>query len=289
MAMQLPDYNAPSVLAAVLDEHGFGMQKKFGQNFLINAYIRQELVSALGLSAGNSVWEVGPGLGSMTSLLLETGADVTVFEIDRGFVQLLTSYFGSHQSFHLIEGDVLKTWKAEYDRQAPDAFFGNLPYNIAAKLIAATIEAECFFDCMVITVQKEVGLRMTAAPGSADYSSFSVLCQWAYDVEPIRDIAPAAFWPKPNVESRALRFTKKQSPQPVRDARLFLSLVRGLFSARRKTVKNNLSTLLAARGKKTPPAEALLKEASIDPVDRAESLTVYDFIRLSDIVAGCDE
>ena len=287
--MKLPDYNAPSALAAVLDEHGFGMQKKFGQNFLINAHIRQELISALGLSAGTTVWEVGPGLGSMTSLLLESGADLTVFEIDRGFVQLLTSYFGSYHSFHLIEGDVLKTWKAEYQRHAPKAFFGNLPYNIAAKLIAATIEAECFFDRMVITVQKEVGLRMTAAPGSADYSSFSVLCQWAYDVEPIRDIAPAAFWPKPNVESRALRFTKKQSPQPVRDTRLFLSLVRGLFSARRKTAKNNLSTILAARGKKTLSAESLLKAAEIDPSARAESLTVYDFIRLSDTLAGCDE
>lgn len=285
----LPDYNAPSALAAVLDEHGFGMQKKFGQNFLINAHIRQGLVSALGLSAGNTVWEVGPGLGSMTSLLLEAGTDVTVFEIDRGFVRLLTSYFGSNPLFHLIEGDVLKTWKAEYQRYAPDAFFGNLPYNIAAKLIAATIESECFFNCMVLTVQKEVGLRMTAAPGSADYSSFSVLCQWAYDVEPIRDIAPAAFWPKPNVESRALRFTKKQSPQPVRDARLFLTLVRGLFVARRKTVKNNLSTILAARGKKTLSAETLLKDARIDPAARAESLTVYDFIRLSDILAACDE
>ena len=282
----LPDYNAPSALAAVLDEYGFGMQKKFGQNFLINAHIRQGLVSALGLSAGNTVWEVGPGLGSMTSLLLEAGTDVTVFEIDRGFVRLLTSYFGSNPLFHLIEGDVLKTWKTEYTRQVPDAFFGNLPYNIAAKLIAATIEAECFFNRMVITVQKEVGLRMTAAPGSADYSSFSVLCQWAYDVEPIRDIAPAAFWPKPNVESRALRFIKKQSPQPVRDARLFLTLVRGLFGARRKTVKNNLSTLLAARGKKVLLAEALLKEASIDPAARAESLTVYDFIRLSDILGN---
>ena len=287
--MKLPDYNAPSALAAVLDEHGFGMQKKFGQNFLINAHIRQELVSALGLSAGDAVWEVGPGLGSMTSLLLDSGADLTVFEIDRGFVQLLTSYFDSYHSFHLIEGDVLKTWKAEYQRHAPKAFFGNLPYNIAAKLIAATIEAECFFDRMVITVQKEVGLRMTAAPGSADYSSFSVLCQWAYDVEPIRDIAPAAFWPKPNVESRALRFTKKESPQPVRDARLFLSLVRGLFGSRRKTVKNNLSTILAARGKKTLSAESLLKAAEIDPAARAESLTVYDFIRLSDTLAGCDE
>ena len=287
--MKLPDYNAPSALAAVLDEHGFGMQKKFGQNFLINAHIRQELVSALGLSAGNTVWEVGPGLGSMTSLLLAAGAELTVFEIDRGFVQLLSSYFNSYSSLHLIEGDVLKTWKAEYQRHAPEAFFGNLPYNIAAKLIAATIEAECFFNRMVITVQKEVGLRMTAAPGSADYSSFSVLCQWAYDVEPIRDIAPAAFWPKPNVESRALRFTKKQSPQPVRDARLFLRLVRGLFSARRKTVKNNLSSILAAEGKKALSAESLLKKAGIDPAVRAESLMVYDFIRLSDILAGADE
>ena len=287
--MKLPDYNAPSALAAVLDEHGFGMQKKFGQNFLINAHIRQELISALGLSAGDAVWEVGPGLGSMTSLLLESGADLTVFEIDRGFVQLLTSYFGSYHSFHLIEGDVLKTWKAEYQRHAPKAFFGNLPYNIAAKLIAATIEAECFFDCMVITVQKEVGLRMTAAPGSADYSSFSVLCQWAYDVAAIRDIAPAAFWPKPNVDSRALILTKKQNPPPVRNTRLFLQLVRSLFSARRKTVKNNIAPLLASIGKNVGSAESVLQTAGVDPFARAESLAVYDFIRLSDILSACDE
>ena len=290
---QLPDYNAPSALASVLAEYGLGMQKKFGQNFLIDAHIRRQLVAALDLSAGETVWEVGPGLGSMTALLLDADAGLTVFEIDRGFVRLLTSYFGSCARFRLIEGDVLKTWQAEYRRAVPAAFFGNLPYNIAAKLITATIEAECLFERMVITVQKEVGLRMAAAPGSADYSSFSVLCQWAYDVAVIRNIAPAAFWPKPNVESRALKFTKKQTPLPVRDARLFLTLVRALFSSRRKTVKNNLSAFLAARAKKTPektaPAEMLLQQACILPTARAEALTVYDFIRLSDILSSCDE
>ena len=284
MRQDIPDYNAPSALAAVLEAHGFGMQKKFGQNFLINGHIRKELIAALCPAAGDTVWEIGPGLGAMTVLLLEAGADVTAFEIDRGFVRLLTSYFGSYDTFRLIEGDVLKTWQPEYKRRAPNAFFGNLPYNIAAKLIAATIEAGCLFDRMVITVQKEVGLRMTAAPCSADYSSFSVLCQWAYDIQVIRDIAPASFWPKPNVESRALRFTGKQSVQPVRDVKLFFMLVRNLFSARRKTVKNNLNAILAALAKKTVKAELLLKEAGIDPAARAESLAVYDFIRLSDIL-----
>ena len=286
---QFPDYNAPSVLAAVLDEHGLGMQKKFGQNFLINEHIRQELIAALGLTAGDTVWEVGPGLGSMTALLLEKGADLTVFEIDRGFIKLLQSYFNAYQTFHLIEGDVLKTWRTEYNRHTPRFFFGNLPYNIAAKLIASTIESNCFFEKMVVTVQKEVGLRMTAAPYSDNYSSFSVLCQWGYDVHVIRDIAPAAFWPRPRVESRAVCFTRKAEPLPVRDAQLFLVLVRGLFSTRRKTVKNNMTAVLASLGKQAVSAEALLREAAIPLQARAESLTVYDFIRLSDTLSVCDE
>lgn len=285
----LPDYNAPSALAAVLDAHGFGMQKKFGQNFLINAHIRQELVSALNLTDEATVWEVGAGLGAMTALLLDSGAQVTAFEIDRGFIKLLRTYFGSCSSFHLIEGDVLKTWQAEYQKNVPAAFFGNLPYNIAAKLIAATIEAGCLFDRMVITVQKEVGCRITAAVGTKDYSSFSVLCQWAYQVAVIRDIAPAAFWPQPNVESRALRFIKRQQVQHVQNERLFFMLVRALFSARRKTVKNNLDTLLAALQKKNRASEFFLKQAEINPSARAESLSISDFIRLADILAAADE
>lgn len=285
----LPDYNAPTSLAALLDEYGYGMQKKFGQNFLINEHIRHELVSALDIAPGALVWEVGPGLGAVTSLLLDRGARLTAFEIDRGFIQLLKTYFGAHSSFHLVEGDVLKTWYAEYQRCAPQAFFGNLPYNIAAKLIAATIEAGCLFEQMVITVQKEVGLRMTALPGTKDYSSFSVLCRWAYNVEVIRDIAAAAFWPEPRVTSRALRFTQKKTRYPLRDTRLFLILVRGLFAARRKTVKNNLEALLATLKTPAPNAQSLLEKASLNPAARAESLTVYDFIRLSDTLAAYHE
>lgn len=281
----LPDYNAPSALSALLAEQGFSMQKKFGQNFLINEHIRSELVHALALSPADCVWEVGAGLGAITNLLLKTGADVTAFEIDRGFIRLLREYFNDSPHFTLIEGDVLKTWRTAYQRRKPSAFFGNLPYNIAAKIIADYIEAGCLFDRMVVTVQKEVGIRMSAAAGSADYSSFSVLCQRYYIIKPIRDIAPAAFWPKPRVESRALLLQKQEHPLQTKNNHVFLSIVRALFSARRKTIKNNLAAWLNAAGKQNVCVEDILTQAELAPTVRAETLTVYDFIRLSDILS----
>ena len=291
MMLRNSDYNAPAVLAALLRTYGFGMQKKFGQNFLINEHIRRELVAALAPEKTEHIWEVGPGLGGMTLLLLETGAAVTAFEIDRGFSQILRSAFGSYQNFKLVHGDVLKTWRTEYGLHRPDCFFGNLPYNIAAKIIAGTIESECFFKKLAVTVQKEVGIRMTAKPGSADYSSFSVLCQWQYDIKPIRDISPAAFWPRPNVDSRAVLFTRKKDVLSVQEPRLFFRLVRSLFSARRKTLKNTLTVFLAASGKPTASsaAAAVLRESGIPDKARAETLSVYDFIRLSDILSNYNE
>ncbi len=278
MNNKLPDYNAPAALSALLTEHGFGMQKKFGQNFLINGRIRSQLVESLNLTPDDT--------GAITASLLETGASLTAFEIDRGFISLLKTYFSSYSNFQLVEGDVLKTWKTAYTEQKPTAFFGNLPYNIAAKLIASCIEAQCIFDRMVVTVQKEVGVRMNAKPRTADYSSFSVLCQWCYDIKPIRDISPAAFWPQPNVDSRAVLLTKKAAPAPAKDVKLFLQLVRALFASRRKTLKNNLNAWLSSRGNKTINAEEILKAAGISPSARAEALTVYDFISISDILAA---
>ena len=200
--MKHPDYNSPAELKTFLDSHGFSMQKKFGQNFLINADARTRLIDALDIKEGTKVWEVGPGLGSMTSEILERGADLTVYEIDRGFASLISGFFEDYSkknTFRIIEGDVMKTWKKQLEQTSlPDRFFGNLPYNIAAAIIADTIENNVRFERCVFTVQKEVAQRMCAKAGSADYSSFSALCQWAYDVKPLLDLAGGNFWPKPN-------------------------------------------------------------------------------------------
>ena len=134
--MKHPDYNSPAELKEILDANGFSMQKKFGQNFLINEDARRRLVDALKLTEGMKVWEVGPGLGAMTSSILEQGADLTVFEIDRGFASLISGFFEDYANkgtFRIVEGDVLKTWKGHLQKAGQaDRFFGNLPYNIAA-------------------------------------------------------------------------------------------------------------------------------------------------------------
>ena len=281
-----PDYNSPAELKQVLDINGFSMQKKFGQNFLINEDARKRLVDALEVGEGIKVWEVGPGLGAMTNTILERGSDLTVFEIDRGFASLISQFFEDYSeknTFRIVEGDVLKTWKGQLKAAGqPDRFFGNLPYNIAATIIADTIENNVRFERCVFTVQKEVAQRMCAKPGSADYSSFSALCQWAYDVKPLLDLAGGNFWPKPNVDSRAVLMTKKADFPCCKNPELFVKMQRALFSSRRKTVRNNLSQFL----KNNDLAVSCLEKAGIDIMKRAEVLTLDELLKLSDVIEG---
>ena len=282
--MKHPDYNSPAELKQVLDINGFSMQKKFGQNFLINSEARKKLIDTLQVDENTSVWEVGPGLGAMTSEILERNAELTVFEIDRGFASLISNYFGDYakkDKFFLVEGDVLKTWKNHLEKtKIPDRFFGNLPYNIAATIIADTIENNVRFERCVFTVQKEVAQRMTAKPGQSDYSSFSVLCQWAYDLQNVIDLSGGNFWPKPNVDSRAVLFTKKTDFPSCENPMLFIKMQRALFSSRRKTVRNNLSQFL----KNNELAVECLNLADIDIMKRAEVLTIEQLLKLSDII-----
>lgn len=283
-----PDYNSPSEIKNFLETNGLAMQKKFGQNFLINENARKRIIDALDITENSSVWEVGPGLGCMTEEILLRGASLTAFEIDRGFAECLKNFFDSYaEKFSLVEGDVLKTWKKERaafsektGKENPDRFFGNLPYNIAATLIADTIENQVRFDKCVFTVQKEVAKRMTAKPGTEDYSSFSVLCSWAYDINNVIDLAGTNFWPKPNVDSRAVLFTKKEGFPDCENPKLFCKMQRSLFSSRRKNVKNNLGIFLSSAEK----AEYALDKAKIMPSLRAEVLTLEQMLVLSDVL-----
>ena len=279
--MQHPDYNSPIALKNFMDENNMAMQKKFGQNFLVNADARKKLIDVLDVKSGMKVWEVGPGLGSMTSGLLERGVNLTVFEIDHGFARLLTQFFEEYANsgnFSLVEGDVLKTWpKFAKENDIPERFFGNLPYNVAATIIADTITKGFRFDKAVFTIQKEVGQRMNAKPGTEDYSSFSVLCQWAYAVKPVMDLAGGNFWPVPNVASRAVLMTKKEDFPKCENPELFRKMVRQIFALRRKTLRNNLSRFVKAE-----ICDEALKIAGIEPSIRAENLSVEDLLKLSD-------
>ncbi|MEL3908756.1 MAG: 16S rRNA (adenine(1518)-N(6)/adenine(1519)-N(6))-dimethyltransferase RsmA [Treponemataceae bacterium] len=289
--METSIYNSSAKLKAILDAHGLHMQKKFGQNFLIDENIRNKLVDILNLDSKKTVWEIGPGLGSMTSLLLQTGAEVVAFEIDRGFIKILYEIFNNYKNFKLVEGDVLKTWQREVLIKKPDVFFGNLPYNIAATLILDTIEKGVIFDDCLVTVQKEVADRFCASVGG-DYSATSVLVQAFYETTSIQTIGASCFFPQPNVLSKAIRLTKteKYTSQIAGREKLFFSLVKGLFAARRKTLKNNLQVWLKKNLKEKSYTidvpELIDKILSLEMQRRrAETLAVQDFVDISKKVA----
>ncbi|MDR0589544.1 MAG: 16S rRNA (adenine(1518)-N(6)/adenine(1519)-N(6))-dimethyltransferase RsmA, partial [Spirochaetaceae bacterium] len=218
------------------------MRKKFGQNFLINPGARRQLLEALEITGGDAVWEIGPGLGAMTGGLLDRGAVVTAFEIDRGFSRILQDLFKNRENFRLVTGDVLKTWKTLQDG-AP-FLLGNLPYTIGAVLLADFIEGRRFFKRMVVTLQRETANRMLASPGSKDYSSFSVLCASVYTITPLMVLKGPSFYPVPKVESQGVRLDLRTGREPGKYPVFFRALVRSLFSSRRRTLRNNLQNFI---------------------------------------------
>jgi len=279
------NYNSPAELKNFLDHEGLAMRKKFGQNFLINPQIRNSLVKALDAHNEDDVWEIGSGIGAMTSILLEKGMIVKAFEIDIGFIRILKQFFSHDKNFCLIEGDVMETWPLH---AAAPFLIGNLPYNAAAALLADLIERGRVFSRMVVTVQKETALRMAASAGSKDYSSFSVLCASVYNVKPIMLIKRESFYPQPNVDSMGVLLESKRAGSEAKYPAVFYPLVRSLFASRRKTVKNNLFAFLSARAdsyfKNKTALElcfAVLRENNINENERAENLDINAFLSLA--------
>ena len=273
------------------------MRRKFSQNFLINPRVRSGLLDAMELRGGDEVWEIGPGLGAMTSGLLERGARVTAFEIDPAFAAILMELFaGEAGAFRLVEGDALKACRAFQAAPAEKTFlFGNLPYNVAAALLADFIENGRFFKRMVVTVQREVALRMAAKPGSVNYSSFSVLCSSVYRVSPLFVIKGSSFYPAPRVDSQGVRLDLMPR---VELPGLFYPLVRGLFSSRRKAIRNTLTAFAASviMDKQVSPEKvpSRAREAAAEALNRAgisgdrrpETLGRDEFAALAALLEG---
>ncbi len=283
-------YDSPKAIKSLLDKEGLALSKKFGQNFLLSRHIRENIVRELSLDNTMKVWEVGPGIGSLTAHILEVGCFVTAFEIDHGFCRILTEQaFGEDENFRLIEGDVLKTWaKLWKDEGTPDRICGNLPYNVGSVVIAKLLESGCLPPRMVYTLQTEVALRLSAKPGEKNWSSFSLLAQMDYEVKRAFTISGSCFYPEPNVGSSVITMTKRETPLVDPALReVFLVVVRDLFSQKRKTIKNNLlGGKIGARFGKDGVA-LILEKSGVDAIKRAEQLDWAQFIAISEAVSSC--
>ena len=261
------NYSSINEISAVLSENGLAMTKKFGQNFLINPEARARILSAAMVSPGMDVWEIGPGLGAITHLLLKAGVAVKAFEIDHGFASVLRDKAFPDEDFTLIEGDALETlFSIPFDA---DRVMGNLPYNVGSEIIARLIERRCLPPMMVFTLQKEVALRMMAKPGSEDYSSFSVLTQLDYDNTVPFTIKAGSFFPAPRVDSAVIVMRRKESYVDDDERDGFLAFIRVLFGQRRKTIRNNI---LSSRQFSRDSMEAAFASAGLTGGERAEVL-----------------
>lgn len=277
------DYCSVNSISNLLGENGLNMTKKFGQNFLVSRSALERIVSLSGASAGMRVWEVGPGIGALTSALLETGAHVTAFEIDRGFCRILREKAFTREledgQLKLIEGDALKTWISEFEENgAPDVICANLPYNVGSVLIGSFIEHRCLPPVMVYTLQTEVVHRICATPGDEDYSGFSVLTSLDYENKEAFVLKAGNFWPAPNVDSSVVVMKKKaRCIIEEKDAQAFFRTVHALFAQRRKTVKNNLKSLKLS----SQTIDSALEKTGISPSERAENLSTARIAALS--------
>ena len=277
------NYDSPKEIERVLSEKGLAMTKKFGQNFLVSPSGREKLVKLMELEEGMKVWEIGPGLGAITHMILKENVDLYSFEIDHGFASLLSGpAFGDESRFTLVEGDALKTLFKKRLLPLPDRIVGNLPYNVGSVMIAKLIENSYLPPLMVFTLQKEVVDRMTAKTGEDDYSSFSVLTQIDYENKLMLKLPRGCFWPQPNVDS-AVVVMKRREKSLVDDTLrpVFIPLLRDIFQQRRKTIRNNLnSSEYGNLGKDR--VEEILSLSGLSGNERAEALSWESLLKLSE-------
>ncbi|MDD4764152.1 MAG: 16S rRNA (adenine(1518)-N(6)/adenine(1519)-N(6))-dimethyltransferase RsmA [Sphaerochaetaceae bacterium] len=276
-------YDSPNAITNLLQERGFSMSKKFGQNFLISSSARKRIADAVISKQGVRVWEVGPGIGALTVQLLNRSANVTAFEIDHGFCRILRNEaFIGEPNFNLIEGDVLKTWEKVFHQQGtPDVICGNLPYNVGSVCIAKFLEKQCLPQLMVYTLQKEVADRLSASEGSKLWSSFTILANIDYKVRAVCSISSQSFYPPPNVDSSVVMMEKRVQPLVGPDERrTFLTMVDDVFAQRRKTLRNNL---LSGKTVNLLGKENLLERLELSGIpnnERAEQLGFPDLLLL---------
>ena len=265
---------SPEVVHYICKRFDIKMSKKLGQNFLIKRGIVDEIVHAAELTVGEPVLEVGPGIGTLTQGLAQSGADVTAIELDRRLLEVLDTTLASYDNVRIIHGDVLKLDLPTIMNQKPFKVVANLPYYITTPMIMSLLESKLPIERLVVMVQKEVALRMVAKPGTKDYGALSVAVQYYTEPDIVLDVPPKSFLPAPAVTSSVIRcILRDKPPVDVIDEKLFFRVVKAGFAQRRKTFANTMRTT----GLSKEQIDDILVKANIDGQRRGETFSLQEF------------
>lgn len=269
-----PIIASPEVVHYICKRFGIHMSKKLGQNFLIKRSVVDEIVHAADLQPGEPVLEVGPGIGTLTQGLAQSGAQVTAIELDRRLLEVLAHTLEPYDNVNIVHGDVLKLDVPTIMEHKPFKVVANLPYYITTPIIMSLLESKLPIERLVVMVQREVALRMVAQPGTKDYGALSVAVQYYTIPTIVIDVPPKSFLPAPAVTSSVIQCVLRDKPPvDVKDEKLFFRVVKAGFAQRRKTFANTMRTT----GLSKEDIQAILDAARIDGQRRGETFTLQEF------------
>ena len=267
------------VMKPLLAEHGFHFSKAKGQNFLIAPWVPERIAEDSGVGREVGVLEIGPGIGPLTQQLALRAGKVCAVEVDERLAPILKLTVGEFENLEIIWGDVLKQdvaalVKEKFAGLRPMAC-ANLPYYITSPILSALLEAECF-EAVTVMVQKEVAQRIAAKPGTADYSAFTVFCQFYAEPELLFDVPAHCFMPQPKVTSAVITLrTRKELPWHIENKEMFFRTVRASFAMRRKKLANGLASGFPELGKSG--AAEVIAACGLDENVRGETLSIAQF------------
>ncbi len=273
---------------AILDKYGFTFQKKYGQNFLVDSNILENIVTGAGVTKEDCVLEIGPGIGTMTQYLCEKAGFVVAVEIDKKLIPVLNDTLSEYSNKVIINEDILKLDLNEialkYNEGRPIKVVANLPYYITTPIVMELFESHMPLFSITAMVQKEVALRMETGPGSKDYGALSLAVQYYSKPEIIMNVSAGCFIPRPNVDSAVIKMELyKENPVPVRNEAYMFSLIRASFNQRRKTLVNALSNA-GVPGASKEAVSSALTEMGLSQTVRGEALSLKEFAALSDLL-----
>ena len=276
------------VMKPLLQEHGFRFSKAKGQNFLIASWVPESIAREAGVDETAGVLEIGPGIGPLTQQLCLRAGRVCAVELDTRLKPLLDITVGEFSNLEILWADALKLDLPDLVREKLGGLrpmaCANLPYYITTPILAALLEADCF-DSVTVMVQKEVAQRIAAAPGTADYGAFTVLCQYYAEPELLFDVPAHCFLPQPKVTSAVIRLkVRKNRSWGEADREIFFRTVRASFAMRRKKLSNGLAAGFPELGK--AGAEAVILRAGFPENVRGETLGIPEFVRIANAIAG---
>ena len=275
----------PKKTIEVIQKYQFAFQKRFGQNFLIDAHVLEKIVSAAGIPKDDCVLEIGPGIGTMTQYLAESAGQVIAVEIDTNLLPILADTLKDYSNVKVINQDILKVdineLVKEYNNGRPIKVVANLPYYITTPIIMGLFESNVPIDNITVMVQKEVADRMQVGPGSKDYGALSLAVQYYASPYIVANVPPNCFIPRPNVGSAVIRLTRYQEPPvQVKDPKLMFKLIRASFNQRRKTLQNGLNNSPEISFSKEEITKAI-ESLGVSPSVRGEALSLEQFAQLA--------